>query len=91
MTESRQSKRGWFEAWREQRRAGHRERLEHQEHLERLERTNFESERAGRPGGMFRRSSAYQHGGSAPFFGGYGGGDGGGGGCGGDGGGGGGC
>ena len=80
MTESRQSKRGWFEAWREQRRAGHRERLEHQEHLECLERANFESERAGGPGGMFRRSSAYQHGGCAPFFGGYGG-DGGGGGC----------
>ena len=87
MTESRQSKRGWFEAWREQRRAGHRERLEHQEHLERLERADFDSERAG-PGGMFRRSSAYQHGGPAPFFGGFGGGDGGGGGCGGDGGGG---
>jgi len=80
MTKSPQSKQqGWFKGWREQRRAVNQARLE---------REHFAIEQADEPGGVGRRARAYQHSGSAPFFGGFGG-DGGG--CGGDGGGGGGC
>jgi len=78
MTESQQSKRGWLRGWRENR-AAKRQDL--------LERRHFEGEQAGESGGIYRRSSAYQHSGTAAYFGsGFGGGDGGG--CGGDGGGG---
>jgi hypothetical protein len=72
MTESQQSKRGWFGTWREQRRARRQEL--------------FESRLARHEGGSeFGRASAYQH--SGPVTYGVGGGfDGGG--CGGDGGGG---
>lgn len=78
MTDSRQSRQGWFRAWREHRRAVAQERCE---------RALSEHGRAGE-GVLGRRSSAYQHSGPSAFFGGFGGGDGGGGGCGGDGGGG---
>jgi hypothetical protein len=73
MTESQQSKRGWFGGWREQR-AAKRQQVR--------ERKYFEHEQAGEPGGSYRGLSAYQHHGPAPFFGSFGGGDGGGGGCG---------
>jgi len=70
MTESQQPKRGWLRSWREQRDAKRQQALE---------RERFDHEQAGKPGGTYRRSSAYQHSGPATFFGGFGGGDGGGG------------
>ena len=75
MTESQQSKRGWFSGWREQREAKRQQVRE---------RKHFEHERASEPGGTYSRVGAYQHAGPAPFFGSFGGGggDGGGGGCG---------
>jgi hypothetical protein len=83
MTESQQSKQGWFSSWREHRRAKRQELIERQ--LVELEQ---EPERVG----VSRRSRARERAGTASFFGGSGGGFGGfggdGGGCGGDGGGG---
>ncbi len=75
MTETQQSQRVWFSSWREHRRAKHQQLIE---------RERFAHERAGEPGGIFRRSSAYQQSGPVRYWTGFGGdgdGDGGGGGC----------
>lgn len=77
MTEQQRAKRGWFERWREHRRAKRQQAIE---------REYFERERALASGGTRSTPGTYQH--HAPTAGwfGFGGGDGGG--CGGDGGGG---
>jgi len=78
MTESQQSKRGWFAGWREQRDAKRQEAFE---------RARFDDEHDSEHGTL-RRSSAFRHGGGGPAWFGGGGFGGDGGGCGGDGGGG---
>lgn len=78
MTESQQSKRGWFSTWREHRRTKRQQFIESDLHAH---------EQAREPRGIHRRSSGYENSATAAFFGGYGGdgggcgGDGGGGGC----------